>query len=87
MSTVCSRRDLQFLLYEMLDTTALAERERYDLHDRVSFDAALDLAFRLADEQLEPHAARADVEEPHVVDGKVVQISETTAGLAQLRDA
>jgi len=87
VSTVCSRRDLQFLLYEMLDTVALAGRERYNLHDRVSFDAALDLAFRLADEQLQPHAAKADVEEPHVVDGEVVQIPETTAGLEQLRDA
>ncbi|MGY8997430.1 MAG: acyl-CoA dehydrogenase family protein, partial [Alphaproteobacteria bacterium] len=87
MSTVCSRRDLQFLLYEMLDAGALAERERYAMHDRMSFDAVIDLAFRLADEQLQPHAAKADVEEPHVVDGKVVQIPETGAALEQLRDA
>ncbi len=87
MSTVCSRRDLQFLLYEMLDAGGLAQRDRYAMHDRVSFDAVIDLAFRLADEQLQPHAAKSDVEEPHVVDGKVVQIPETGAALVQLRDA
>jgi alkylation response protein AidB-like acyl-CoA dehydrogenase len=87
MSTVCSRRDLQFLLYEMLDAGALTERDRYAMHDRVSFDAVIDLAFRLADEQLQPHAAKADVDEPHVVNEKVVQIPETGAALEQLRHA
>jgi len=87
MSTVCSRRDLEFLLYEVFGADRLTERQRYAMHDRVSFDAVLDLAFRLSDEQLQPHAAKADAEEPHVADGKVSQIPETAAALEQLREA
>ena len=87
MSTVCNRRDLDFLLYEVFGADRLAKRPRYAMHDRVSFDAVIDLAFRLADEHLQPHAARADVEEPFVADGKVVQIPETSAALEQLREA
>ena len=33
MSHLINRRDLDFLLYELLDTTALCERERFASHD------------------------------------------------------
>ncbi|MDA1070201.1 MAG: acyl-CoA dehydrogenase [Proteobacteria bacterium] len=87
MGTVCSRRDIDFLLHEVLDVTSLVGRERYAMHDRVAFDAAIDLAFRLAEERLQPHASLADADEPHVVDGRVVQIAETGAALEALREA
>jgi len=87
VSQVCSRRDLEFLLHEVLRVEALIARERYAMHDRVAFDAVLDLAFRLAEEQLQPHAALADANEPHVVDGRVVQIAQTGQALEALRDA
>ncbi len=87
MSQVCNRRDLDFLLHEVLAVESLLERPRYAMHDRLSLDAVLALAFRLAEEELAPHAALADVREPEVVDGRVVQIPETAAALAVLREA
>ena len=87
MSQVCQRRDMDFLLHEVLGVERLLERERYAMHDRLGMDAVIDLAFRLADERLHPHAALADSNEPRVVDGKVVQIAETGEGLDALREA
>ncbi len=55
-STIMNRRDLQFLLYEWLDVTALAERERYADPSRETFDAVLDLSEQLAAD----HFARTD---------------------------
>jgi len=71
-SSLLSRRDLEFLLYEWLDVEALTKRERYAEHGRDTFDDALALAERLATELYAPHRRRADDEEPHVVDGHVV---------------
>ncbi len=43
-SLLLSRRDLDFLLYDWLDATALVSRERFSQHDRDTFDAVLDVA-------------------------------------------
>jgi butyryl-CoA dehydrogenase len=49
-STILSRRDLAFMLYEWLDAEALTKRSRFADHNRETFDAALDTAERLATE-------------------------------------
>ncbi|MGB1563922.1 MAG: acyl-CoA dehydrogenase [Sinimarinibacterium flocculans] len=71
-----NRRDLDFLLYELLDVESLCEHPLYAEHSRESFDAMLDAAARLAMEKFANHNARADAHEPHIVDGKVVLIPE-----------
>ena len=43
-----SRRDLAFVLYELLDVESLNERRRYADHSRETFEAALDTAHRIA---------------------------------------
>ena len=73
MSTIINRRDLEFLLYEFLDVGEIFERERYHDHDRMSFDAVLDLAEKLAEEKFAPFAAKLDENEPQF-DGKTVQL-------------
>ena len=65
------RRDLDFQLYQVLDTEALCERDRFSEHDRDTFDAVIDSAERLAREQFAPHNAAADRDEPKFVDGRV----------------
>lgn len=57
------------------------------MHDRTTLDAVVDLAWRLAEEQLAPHAALADINEPRVEDGRVVLIPETGQALRTLREA
>jgi len=72
-SKLLSRRDLEFLLHEWLDVTALCARERYADHSRETFDAALDTAERIATGYFLPHRRKSDAEEP-VFDGDRVRL-------------
>ncbi len=82
-STIMSRRDLDFLLYEWLDTEALPSRSRYAEHDRETFDALLDLSERLATEVFAPLNRLVDTEEPRIDEaGKVVLPVEVEQALA-----
>jgi butyryl-CoA dehydrogenase len=74
-SLLLSRRDLDFLLHEWLDVTALTERPRYAAHDRATFDAVLDLAEQVATRDFAPHNRRNDIEEP-TFDGTRVHLHE-----------
>jgi len=80
-STILSRRDIAFMLYEWLDAEALTRRSRFADHNRETFDAALDTAERLATDLFAPHNKKSDQHEPHVVDGKVQIIPEVKAAL------
>ena len=73
-STILSRRDLAFMLYEWLDAEALNKRPRFQDHNRETFDAALDTAEQLATELFATHNKKADNEEPHVAEGGRVRI-------------
>ncbi|GAA4332188.1 hypothetical protein GCM10023162_36900 [Klenkia terrae] len=86
-SLILSRRDLDFLLHEWLQVETLTERERFAGHDRETFDAVLDLAAEIATEHFAPHNRKADENEPHVVDGKVVLIPEVAAALKVFGEA
>ena len=72
-SKILSRRDLEFVLYELLDVAALTARPRYADHTRETFDAALDTCERMATELFEPHYRKNDQNEPHF-DGEKVHI-------------
>ena len=72
-SKILSRRDLEFILYELLDVTALTSRARYADHSRETFDAALDTCERMATELFESHCKKNDQNEPHF-DGEHVHI-------------
>jgi alkylation response protein AidB-like acyl-CoA dehydrogenase len=76
-----NRRDLQFLLYELLEVEKLARYPRYAEHSRDTFDAALDLAQDIAASQFAPHNRKADLNEPQLVDGHVQLIPEVQPAL------
>ena len=86
-SLILSRRDLSFLLYEWLDVESLTARPRFAEHSRETFDAVLDLAEQLAVRDFAPHNRKADENEPHVIDGKVVLIDEVGPALAKLGES
>jgi len=69
-SKILSRRDLEFMVYELLDVEKLTARPRYADHSRETFDAALDTCERMATELFEPHYKKNDQNEPHVVNDK-----------------
>ncbi len=82
-SLIMSRRDLEFLLFEWLDTESLSARTRYADHDRETYEALLDLSERLATDVFAPLNRLVDTDEPRIGDdGKVVMPAEVARALA-----
>lgn len=74
--TIVNRRDLEFQLFEHLDTEALTGRPRFADHSRETFLAALDTAEAIAVEKFAPHNRAADEHEPQFDGERVVMIPE-----------
>src|SRR6201990_1109330 len=72
-STLLSRRDLDFLLYEWLRVDELTKRERFAEHSRETFDGVLDLCEQLAGRYFAQHNKTSDANEP-TFDGEKVTI-------------
>ncbi len=66
------RRDLDFLLHELLGADALATRPRFEGQGREVYDAVLDTADGVAREFYAPNRKANDQQEPEVRDGVVV---------------
>jgi alkylation response protein AidB-like acyl-CoA dehydrogenase len=78
---IVSRRDIEFFLYEMFDIESLTTRERYQDHDRESFDAAIDIAQAIAEKYYLPIQSKVDRNEPTFDGNKVHIIPEIKVGL------
>ncbi len=72
-----NERDLDFLLYEVLDTEALLARSRYAEHSRADFAAIFATARTIAKRHFADHNAKGDANEPRFEGGRVVLIDET----------
>ncbi len=78
---VLDRRDLDFLLYDVLDTEALCRRPRHADHSRETIAQIIDTAEAVADAHFATHAAKLDANEPELVNGRVEIIPEVKAAL------
>ena len=87
MSMIVNRRDLDFVMYEVLDLKSLLETERYADFDQESVEAILDMAQTVAQDKYLPSAALLDANEPKFVDGRVETMPETKEGLDAYREA
>lgn len=76
MTTLLNARDIDFLLYEVLNTEALLQRPRYSDHSREQFNAILDTARTIAEDCFANHNARADANEPRFDGEQVSMIPE-----------
>ncbi len=74
-SRILSRRDLDFLLHEWLDASALTRRAHYAEHSRETLDAAIETCARIASEHFAPINRLLDTEEPRF-DGERVHSPE-----------
>ena len=86
-SKLLNRRDLDFILYELLDVESLTKRPRFAEHSRETFDAALDTAAKIAEEKFAPHNRKADLNEPRFENGRVKMIPEVAEALTAFREA
>lgn len=66
-----SRRNVDFLLYEVHNAEELTKYERYADHSRETFDMTLDSAVQIADNHMFPYVKSVDENEPQLKDGKV----------------
>ncbi|MBI4191853.1 MAG: acyl-CoA dehydrogenase [Betaproteobacteria bacterium] len=80
-SCLIDARELSFQLYDVLDVETLTRRAWFADHDRTTFDSALEMARKLAEERFRPHHRKSDLEEPRVVDGRVRLIPEIAAAI------
>ncbi len=85
--TLLNRRDLDFQLYEVLDTASLCDRERFTEHSRETFNAVIETADRIAREKFAPHNALADQDEPRFEDGKVTMRAEVKEAMDAYSEA
>ena len=80
-STILSRRDLDFLLYEWLRVEELTRRPRFAEHSRETFDGVLDLCEQLAERYFAPHNKLSDAHEPQFDGTTVTVIPEVKAAI------
>ena len=86
-SKIINRRDLDFMLYDMLDVESLTTRPRFADHSRDTFDAAIDLSMKIATDHYLPHLRKNDTNEPRFENGRVVMIPEVKAAVDQFIEA
>jgi butyryl-CoA dehydrogenase len=80
---IVDRRELDFVLFELLNVERLLRYPRFHAYDRGAIRQMLDVAEKIAEQKFLPIAAEIDANEPVIVDGKV----EVPAGVgAALRD-
>ncbi|MBV8964889.1 MAG: acyl-CoA dehydrogenase, partial [Mycobacteriaceae bacterium] len=72
-STLLSRRDLDFLLFDWLRVDELTKRERFAEHSEETFAGVLDLCEQLATHYFAPHNKKSDTNEPSF-DGRTVTV-------------
>jgi len=77
MTQLLNSRDIEFLLYEFLDTESLLKRPRYQEHSREVFNATLETAQTIARKYFADHNAKGDANEP-TFDGKTVSLIPET---------
>jgi alkylation response protein AidB-like acyl-CoA dehydrogenase len=87
MSTILSRRDLDFLLHEWLGVDELLSRPRFADHSRETVDAVLDLAEQVATTEFAPHNRLSDLDEPTYDGTRVSVIPEVGVALRAFADA
>ena len=80
-STIMSRRDLDFLLFEWLGVDELTKRSRFAEHSRETFSDVLDLCEELATRFFAPHNKKSDQNEPSFDGTTVTLIPEVKQAL------
>ncbi|REL26945.1 acyl-CoA dehydrogenase [Thalassotalea euphylliae] len=82
-----NEREIDFLLYELFDTDALFERERYQDHDRTTFKEVIQTARNVAEKHFLPLRHTLDNQQPTFDGEKVHIIPELKPALDALNES
>ena len=75
-ATLMNERDLEFMLYELFDSESLIKRERYQDHDRHTFNEVINTAKAIAEKHFLPIRQKLDTHQPTFDGQKVTLIPE-----------
>jgi len=75
--SILNERELEFLLYELMDTEELLSRDRYAEHSREIFDEILNTAKKISEKHFANHNVEGDQNEPAFDGQHVTTIGET----------
>ncbi|SDP71690.1 acyl-CoA dehydrogenase [Desulforhopalus singaporensis] len=81
------RRNMNFVLNELLDVEQLTRYNYYQEHSQETFDAIIEVAEQIAREYFYPHNAESDKNEPVIVDGRVKIIPEVKEAIQVFAEA
>ncbi len=70
---ILNERDLEFMLYELFDSESLITRERYQDHDKQTFNSVIETAKTIAEKFFLPIRQKLDTNQP-TFDGKKVHV-------------
>ena len=84
---IVDRRDLDFVLFELLEVEKILREPRFAAYDRDAVRQMLDTAQQIAEDKFLPIAAEVDAREPAFVDGKVVMPAGTGKALRAFAEA
>ncbi|THF71706.1 acyl-CoA dehydrogenase [Deinococcus sp. Arct2-2] len=87
MAPFLSKRDLNFQLFEVLSSADLPARTRFAGQSRADYEDILGLAYTVAERHFLPHAREADLNEPHVENGKVRLVPGAQQAVNAFREA
>lgn len=87
MSSIVDRRDLDFILFELLGVERVLAQPRFAAYDRLAVVQMLDTAQGIAEESFLPVAALIDANEPRFEDGKAIVPPETSKALRAYAEA
>lgn len=87
MAQYFSRRNLNFLLYEVFNITELTQYAHFEAHDKETFDMTLDAMTQIADTYMYPYLRDVDRNEPQLKDGSVIVHPKVGEYLKAMGDA
>lgn len=84
---ILNRRDIEFFLYEMFEIEKLTEREKYQDHDRTTFNGAIDTAQAISEKYYVPIRQKVDANQPTFDGEKIHILPEIKEGLDAVLEA
>lgn len=87
MSMIVNRRDLEFLMFELLELESLMKYPRFASIDREAVSDVLDTAQSLAEAMFLPIAGTLDAQEPRFEGGKITIMTEVGKALSAFAEA
>ena len=87
MTQLINDQDLEFMLYQVFNAEQLNSFERYQEHDKVTFDSILHTAKGIACDYFAAHNSKADQQEPSFDGKKVETIAEVKTAWQQFANA